>query len=1080
LKCFFYGFVFACGLTVILTTLVAFRVSKKHPTKDITHLSGFLIWPLMFIIFILYIFPLVDFVYMAYSEKNKGLTPFQEFFAEKLIHPRKAQWQRYLVAISLWVGLFILPPLLLGLIDISLFFIPVMGWSFIYPILIIAYLGNRGYVTGVVRNTYIHHTMERALHLSFDKSPRIFGVIFHRFFSTVMLIIQIVTYVVMFVVLILFSVYFFSGSIHQVKGTNFQTFAISLSFLFGIIGYFNKFWKKKIKFRWIDVFLSSWLIAAVGINIVTNFMILRLHDGLDTIFNTWTVTKIITGTIPISGGNHVLFIPVALIEEIMFIILVNYYLFSKNSKFFLEARLNLMEFAASNFMPIPLFNFVHHANPQLRRAAKHELIQMYNRLPVRNDIKFAHKRYMNPLFDSLSDPNKYNREVAKEILVNLIQNHPDKISPQINQVLESGNFDAQVNLGLIIVQNPGFLSCIPSKQLVQFFNHPNFKLKRIGAELIVNLPKQPPSLSNESILKGLSNPDHIYQSKCMEIATKFGILKDINLLLKTVKASKSHLQQIAIQSFVGLLNQKDIKLTNKEVNSIIGELNSGNTSTREAAIISIAKLDNLKQYKIPFEPLLLGIKSQIQSVRESSERVLRQLIPNMKKNDLSQLFNTILSLTEAADDETIHHILPLLAANWRYYPQKVVSMLVRYIKNPDKQIQHAVEDAFCDIAQENPQIVLNSLMPIKDERTYLTKSVIQKIFYRICSHDPTIIKLLEEYVKQSNITIKKNTLAAMEDLSKDYGSHFDPYLLINEIKGESFAEIRLKLISVLSKILQNSEVIEKAVVNELLPLLESEDRDLRKQLSNLFEEIAKNKPSLISMDTLKQLSIDENPSIRESCAKILRYYVNTQKESSIELLNILIEDDKWIVQSAVIDTLMQSKWELEPDLIGKIINMLDQPDEWLSRKVLEFIQYIGKKEPDHIPIAKIQYLTTHANPHIRSMVLKIIELLGFEVGWDLIVKLMQDEDSQVREQATRSLVSISKNMSITTLFSYTLKYFRDDTDILLQRSIARALQRIVKYESAEIKNRLIGILKIRCQLSQDPILCQIWHELDNK
>ena len=177
---------------------------------------------------------------------------------------------------------------------------------------------------------------------------------------------------------------------------------------------------------------------------------------------------------------------------------------------------------------------------------------------------------------------------------------------------------------------------------------------------------------------------------------------------------------------------------------------------------------------------------------------------------------------------------------------------------------------------------------------------------------------------------------------------------------------------------------------------------------------------------------------------------------------------------------MNSNWELESELIEKIINLIDQPDEWLSRKVLEFIQYVGKNQPEEIPVSKIKQLTSHSNPHIRSMILKVIELLSFEVAWDLILHLMEDDDSQVREQASRSLVVLSKNMSISNLYSHTLKFFSDDTNILLQRSIATALQRIVKYENADIKNRLIGILKIRCQLSQDPVLCQIWHELDEK
>ncbi len=1079
-KCLLYGIVFACGVIVILTTLFAFRISKKYPGTDIPHLSRFLLWPLTLIILLLYVFPLIDFGYMAYSDNYTGMTPFQEFFAQKIIHRFNLKWKRYLLASVLWTGFFVLPPLLLSSFNFDLAFIFIMGWSFIYPILIIAYLGNRGYVTGIVKNTYTHHTMERSLHLTFDKSPRIFGVLFHRFFSSVMLIVSIVTYVVMIVVVILFSVYFFSGAVGSVKGTNFQTFAISLSFIFGIIGYFSRFWNKKIKFRWIDVLLSAWLIASVGINVLTNFMILRLDKGLVDIFSSWSITEIITLDSPFSGGNHVLFIPVALIEEVMFLILVNYYLFGKKSNFFLQARLNLMEFAAANFIPIPLFNFVHHSNPQLRNAAKQELIQMYTRLPVRNDIKYTHKRYMDPLFDSLSDSSKYNREVAQEILDQVIKNHPDKILPPIAKVMQSGNCDAQLSLGVILKKHPEFLLKISSEHIVHLFTHPNYQLKRLGADLLLALPKQPSSLSKEALMKGISDFDYVYQGKCMEIATKYNLLKDITILFNKVKGSISHIQQVAIQSFVGILNQDDFELTNKDINNLIKELDSGNTASREAAILSISRLGNLQKFKIPFEPFLSGIKSQIQSVRKASERVLRELMPNMKSNDMSKMFNTFISLSEAADEVTVHHILPLIATSWKQYPQKVMSILTKHLKSSNKQTQNTVEQALSDIAREDPLVVLNTLMPIQNERTYLTKSVLQKTIHKIGSENPDSIKLIESFVEQSNITVKKNALSALEDLSEEYAHFFDQHLLIKEIKSETFAEIRLKLLAVLSNVMQHSTTIEKQVVVELLPLLESKDRELRKHTCSLFEEIAELDSSLLSMETIQKLSKDENPSIRESSAKIIRHYVSTQKEASIQLLNELIDDEKWIVQSAVIDTLMRSEWEMESELIEKIIGMIDQPDEWLSRKILEFIQFVGKKDPKQIPVSKLPQLSSHSNPHIRSMVLKIIELLSFELAWDLVLKLMQDEDPQVRDQAARSLVSVSKDMTISNIFSHTLKYFSDETNILLQRSIANALQRIVKYESTEIRNRLIGILKIRCQLSQDPVLCQIWHELNEK
>ncbi len=53
----------------------------------------------------------------------------------------------------------------------------------------------------------------------------------------------------------------------------------------------------------------------------------------------------------------------------------------------------------------------------------------------------------------------------------------------------------------------------------------------------------------------------------------------------------------------------------------------------------------------------------------------------------------------------------------------------------------------------------------------------------------------------------------------------------------------------------------------------------------------------------------------------------------------------------------------------------------------------------------------HPNLHIPSMIVKTIELLNFEDAWDLLLNLMQDNASQVRDQAARCLVTISKEIT---------------------------------------------------------------------
>ena len=50
----------------------------------------------------------------------------------------------------------------------------------------------------------------------------------------------------------------------------------------------------------------------------------------------------------------------------------------------------------------------------------------------------------------------------------------------------------------------------------------------------------------------------------------------------------------------------------------------------------------------------------------------------------------------------------------------------------------------------------------------------------------------------------------------------------------------------------------------------------------------------------------------------------------------------------------------------------------------------------------------------------------------------------------------------------------------LQQSIALLLKRVVKYESVELKNRLLSLLRIRCQMSQDPIICEVMTEIEKE
>ena len=125
-------------------------------------------------------------------------------------------------------------------------------------------------------------------------------------------------------------------------------------------------------------------------------------------------------------------------------------------------------------------------------------------------------------------------------------------------------------------------------------------------------------------------------------------------------------------------------------------------------------------------------------------------------------------------------------------------------------------------------------------------------------------------------------------------------------------------------------------------------------------------------------------------------------------------------------------------------------------------------------------LISSEDPDIRSQLGNILSSFNsekFEDIFPLIIDLMVDINPNVRNKASSALVSISVNIPMKKFLPATLKYFSDETDILLQQSIALALKRIIKYESKEIKKRVIDLLKIRAEVSQDPVISKVLQDL---
>ena len=88
-----------------------------------------------------------------------------------------------------------------------------------------------------------------------------------------------------------------------------------------------------------------------------------------------------------------------------------------------------------------------------------------------------------------------------------------------------------------------------------------------------------------------------------------------------------------------------------------------------------------------------------------------------------------------------------------------------------------------------------------------------------------------------------------------------------------------------------------------------------------------------------------------------------------------------------------------------------------------------------------------------------------------------DEIKEVRTSTINSLVKIIQEVGINHILSKLLKNLSDEGTIEIQRSIALILGRTAQYEDEQTKKRVISLLKIRCEMSQDPIICSTFQKL---
>lgn len=1073
LQCLIYGFVFSMGVMVVIAMAFIFAINTPEfwqgsvlTPPDISPLS--LLIPFTFCLMYISLYPLIDFLFIALSsESDEGLTPFHKFIGKKIIHLSKSKIISVIMAILLYL-LFIIPPMLLSLAGLP-FLVIWVSWLLAYPLMILSFYGSKGYVAGIT-NEFVHiPEIKRSSFLNFEDSKRGMKQFISNPKSYILFGLMLFVFVWAWISMFQTIIFFFSGSLAISTMTSYFVF---VTLLFGIIGYFTRFWGRKIKYRGIDIYFAAYLMAAIGLNVLVNFLIVNI-DKLSVTLNYSILTQDI---IP----NFTKFAWAAVIEEICMITFTSYYFLSKKNEFTKNLKYSKITEYGQTFDPIPLFNFIKHSDPILRKHAENTLLMMFERIPLKSEISLNDWKFKNSLLDGLCDSNSNSRKISFEILTKLEKEIPNMILPWIIESLESPNYDKSILIAKSLL-NADFalIKQIPINVIYNLVNDSEWRLKLLGLKILIRIAqKEKEVVRNFDLMKLLNDPNSAIQVELLNFLAESSLNIPIETFLDKLNHTNKEIRAAAIKNIKNI----DIeKIDSEIINKIIPFMRDPTSSVRASIFEVISKMGNFKKFNIPISTIFEGLVDSDINVRNAS---VSALVKYYSEEPDSIDIDKIISKIDSENLKSLNSVLTLLGKLWGKNPEKILTTFLIFIKFDDFELKERISDIIVENYEKNPTLVLDRLIRTKDESKFISKGVISRTITKIAKQFPKeIIPRLINHLGSDDKDIKLNVIASLDGLIEDYMDRIDIKSIISLIRSENDKKIKKEASQLILKISKIKPLALQPVMTDLLQTIIEQEVSIRIILTKSMLEISKQLPDLIPVRLTINLLSDEDSFIRETSVKILGYIGQKLSFATADaLINKALVDKEWIVRDAAVSSLGKifKAVDNKETIIEKLVSLLDDDKSWVRRSSMNVLSSVEGITETQIPFEKVSENLLNKDSKVREGAANLLKIYSFENIdriFSSVISLLGDESGDVRNTTVDVMVKIIQEIGISKVLSKLLRSLSDEYSIQTQQSIAIILGRTVRYEDEKIKKRVISLLKIRCEMSQDPIICEMLTKL---
>ncbi len=1066
-QCVIYGFIFSLAVMVVVVVAFIFAVETFTTLPEVNPLI--LLIPFVFCLVYISFYPLIDFLFIALSkESDEGLTPFHKFISIKIINRFKKIPLKILIAFAFYIFVFLLPPFLLSIIGLPFIMIWVT-WALVYPLMILTFYGSKGYIAGI-SNAYYHiPNINRSIFINFEDPKR--GV--KQFITDpgpyIILGLMIFVFVWAWISLLQTIAFFFTQIIAI---STMSSYFVFVTLMFGILGYFTRFWGRKIKYRGIDIYFAAYLMAAIGINVLVNFLIVNF-ELLSATFSSFNLTA------QININNYQNFAWAAVTEEIVLIVFTSYFIFARKNNFLKNIRNSKITECGQTFDPIPLFNLIKNRDLVIRKHAEDTLFLMFERIPLKSDVDLNKWKYKSTLIDGLCDQNSNLRRICYKILVQLEKDVPEITLPWIVESLNSPNYDRNIPvLKSLLNIEIALLEELPNFIFINLLNDTDWRIKLLGLKLLTRLLKNNNDIISKINLKMLVNdPNSKIQVEFLNMFSKLPRKLPEDVVIEKMFNSNKEISAAAIKN-LKFLNYT--KFNSTFLSKIIHLMEDPSSSVRASIFEILGKIGNFKKNKIPILPFIEGLVDFDENVRKYSVLTLEKYFNEEPKLlDLDDIINKI----DSNNVEVLNSILFLLGRLWERDPKKILTTLLVFIKFDSNQLKENIADILIEKYKENSELIIQNLIRISDDSGYITKGIVAKTLIKIGKKDPkNIIQKLIDFLKNDNDDIKLNAIISLDGLVEEFQNDLNIKPIISLIQSYENKQIKKEASKLTSRIAKADPTLIEPLIPELINSLTNQESSVRIVLFKSILEIAKSSPDIIPIQTISNFLSDPDSFIRETSTKILGIigYKNVMVVTD-NLINKSLVDEEWIVREAAVSSLgaLIDHLEDKKRIIEKLTTLLDGEQSWVRRSALIILSKIDEVDETYLPFKKLLNCLKNEDSNVREAAVGLLKIYSnnFEKIFDSIVELFGDNEKEVRTSIINSIVAIIQKVGLSIILSKLLKNLSDTGSIEIQRSISLILGRTAKYENEKIKKRVISVLKIRCEMSQDPIICSTMQQL---